>query len=186
MICRLRSSDKTLVAKTVAPLVASCSRLGRRQCAPVSVGQREDDRIAESTKAIPFTLDLTRGYFPYIGAQAIMDAGMPDDPTNEFSQLDTLIPRVSNPDVRRRFDECAAGPFEFEGTMLSPNGLRTEMRWTGTCEVTPDAKFMRGLMQNVTDLRRLERDLAMAIRGVSALVETATAIALAASWKPLV
>jgi signal transduction histidine kinase/HAMP domain-containing protein len=118
--------------------------------------------IAESTKAIPFTLDLTRGYFPYIGAQAIMDAGMPDDPTNEFSRLETLIPRASNPEIRQRFDECAAGPFEFEGTMLSPNGLRTEMRWTGTCEVTPDAKFMRGLMQNVTDLRSLERDLAAA------------------------
>jgi signal transduction histidine kinase len=118
--------------------------------------------IAESTKAIPFTLDLTRGYFPYIGAQAIMDAGMPDDPSNEFGAIEMVIPRASNGEIRRRFDECAAGPFEFEATMLSPNGLRTEMRWTGTCEVTPDAKYLRGLMQNITELRRLERDLAAA------------------------
>jgi signal transduction histidine kinase/HAMP domain-containing protein len=118
--------------------------------------------IAESTKAIPFTLDLTRGYFPYIGAQAIMDSGMPDDQSNEFGALEMVIPRASNHEIRQRFDECAAGPFEFEGTMLSPSGLRTEMRWTGTCEVTADAKYLRGLMQNITELRRLERDLAAA------------------------
>ena len=46
--------------------------------------------------------------------------------------------------------------------MLSPNGLRTEMRWTGTCEITAEAKYLRGLMQNITDLRRLERELAAA------------------------
>ena len=118
--------------------------------------------IAESTKAIPFTLDLTRGYFPYIGAQAIMDAGLPDDPSNEFGALEMVVPRASNREIRQRFDECAAGPFEFEATMLSASGLRTEMRWTGTCEVAADAKFMRGLMQNITELRRLERDLAAA------------------------
>lgn len=118
--------------------------------------------IAESTKAIPFTLDLTRGYFPYMGAQALMAAGMPDDQSNEFGALETVIPRASNREIRQRFDDCAAGPFEFEGTMLTSNGLRTEMRWTGTCEITPDAKYMRGLMQNMTELRRLERDLAAA------------------------
>jgi signal transduction histidine kinase/HAMP domain-containing protein len=118
--------------------------------------------IAESAKAIPFTLDLTRGYFPYIGAQAIMDAGMPDEQSNEFGALEMVVPRDSNRELRQRLDECGAGSFEFEGTMLSPNGLRTEMRWTGTCEVTPNARYLRGLMQNITELRRLERDLAAA------------------------
>jgi signal transduction histidine kinase len=118
--------------------------------------------IAESAKAIPFTLDLTRGYFPYIGAQAIMDAGMPDEQSNEFGALEMVVPRDSNRELRQRLDECVAGSFEFEGTMLSPNGLRTEMRWTGTCEVTAHARYLRGLMQNITVLRRLERDLAAA------------------------
>ncbi len=118
--------------------------------------------IAESTKAIPFTLDLTRGYFPYIGAQAIMDAGMPEDQSNEFGALEMIIPRDGNQEIRERFDQCAAGPFEFEGSMLSPGGLRTEMRWTGTCEITANAKYLRGLMQNITELRRLEHELAAA------------------------
>ena len=87
---------------------------------------------------------------------------MPEDQSNEFGALETVIPRDDNQEIRQRFDECAAGPFEFEGTMMSPNGLRTEMRWTGTCEITPDAKYMRGLMQNITELRRLERELAAA------------------------
>ncbi len=118
--------------------------------------------IAESTKAIPFTLDLTRGYFPYMGAQAIMDAGLTEDLPNEFGTLERVIPRASNPELRQLFDECAAGPFEFEAPMVSLNGLRMEMRWTGTCAITHDAKHLRGLMQNVTELRRLERELAAA------------------------
>ena len=34
--------------------------------------------IAESTKAIPFTLDLARGSFPYIGSQAVAKSGLPE------------------------------------------------------------------------------------------------------------
>jgi len=34
--------------------------------------------VAESTNAIPFTLDLTSGAFPYIGALAMVDSGIPE------------------------------------------------------------------------------------------------------------
>ena len=43
------------------------------------VKSREMFRLmAESTRAVPFTLDLTRGCFPYIGAQGIADSGVPE------------------------------------------------------------------------------------------------------------
>jgi signal transduction histidine kinase/HAMP domain-containing protein len=118
--------------------------------------------IAESTKAVPFTLDLTRGCFPYIGGQAILSSGVPESRWQEAGGLDVVFPRDRNPEVRLRLDECTAGPVEFEAAVLRSDGMRSEMRWTGTCELSPDAKFFRGLMQDVTDLRRLERELTAA------------------------
>jgi signal transduction histidine kinase len=118
--------------------------------------------IAESTKAIPFTLDVSHGYFPYIGAQAILDFGVPEERWNEFGALENIVPRAVNQEIRQHFDECLAGSFEFEAAMQSLSGLRTVMRWTGTCEITHGAKYLRGLMQNVTELRRLEHELTAA------------------------
>jgi two-component system NtrC family sensor kinase len=76
--------------------------------------------------------------------------------------LDIALPRNSNPEIRKRFDECEIGQFEFETPLSQRNGQRTEARWTGTCEIVKGAKYLRGLMLDVTELRRLGRELAAA------------------------
>lgn len=77
-------------------------------------------------------------------------------------RLDVVIPRATNPEVRQRFDDCANGMFEFLTALSQPNGARSEVRWTGTCEGVSSAKILRGLMLDVTELRRLGRELAAA------------------------
>jgi signal transduction histidine kinase len=118
--------------------------------------------MAESTKAIPFTLDLTRGCFRYIGAQGISDSGIPDSEWKQPGALDVILPRDSNPAVRQHFDACQSGPFEFVSALSLSNDRRTEVRWTGTCEVVGDGKVLRGLMLDITELRRLGRELTAA------------------------
>jgi signal transduction histidine kinase/HAMP domain-containing protein len=115
--------------------------------------------IAESTKAVPFTLDLSRGYFPYIGDQAILSTGIAESQWKEPGGLDVAFPRDRNPELRQRLDECQAGSLEFEATTLLSNGARSELRWTGTCEWSTEAKLLRGLIQDITELRHLEREL---------------------------
>ena len=117
--------------------------------------------IAESTKAIPFTLDVTRGTFPYIGAQGAADFDVPEVEWQEAGALDRLIPRDNNPEIRQCFDDCTAGPFEFLAALQYSSGPR-EVRWTGTCELTQGVKYLRGLMLDVTEVRRLGRELAAA------------------------
>ncbi|MEO8064075.1 MAG: ATP-binding protein [Pseudomonadota bacterium] len=119
-------------------------------------------RMAESTKAIPFTLDLTRGYFTYIGAQGIAESGISEVEWKKPGGLDIALPRETNPEIRQRFDECEIGQFEFETPLSQRNGQRTEARWTGTCEIVKGAKYLRGLMLDVTELSRLGRELAAA------------------------
>src|SRR3984957_5212430 len=127
------------------------------------VKSREMFRLmAESTKAIPFTLDLTSGCFPYIGAQAISDSGIPESEWKVPGVLDVIFPRQSNAEVRRRFDECQIGQFEFVSALSRRNDRRTEVRWTGTCEFVAGAKYLRGLMLDISELRRLGRELAAA------------------------
>jgi signal transduction histidine kinase len=118
--------------------------------------------MAESTKAVPFTLDLTNGSFPYIGSQAIINWGVPEHRWQEPGALDVIFPRDNNQDVRSRLDDCAAGRFEFEAALLRHDGARSVMRWTGTCELSTTARYLRGLMLDVTELRNLERELASA------------------------
>jgi hypothetical protein len=111
--------------------------------------------MAESTKAIPFTLDLTSGCFPYIGAQAIADSGISESEWKVPGVLDVILPRQSNQEVRRRFDECQSGGFEFVSALSQRNDRRKEVRWTGTCEFVAGAKYLRGLMLDISELRRL-------------------------------
>jgi len=118
--------------------------------------------MAESTNAIPFTLDLTHGRFTYIGAQAIVDSCIAESEWKQTGALEVVIPRETNPEIRQRFDECAAGPFEFVATLYQRNDRRTEVRWTGTCETVAGVKYLRGLMLDITELRRLGRELAAA------------------------
>jgi signal transduction histidine kinase len=127
------------------------------------VKSREMFRLmAESTKAIPFTLDLTRGCFTYIGAQGIADSGVPESEWKEPGVLDVIIPRETNQEVRQRFDECESGHFEFVSSLSQRGDRRTEVRWTGTCEFVAGVKYLRGLMLDITELRRLGRELAAA------------------------
>jgi signal transduction histidine kinase len=118
--------------------------------------------MAESTNAIPFTLDLTRSCFTYIGAQAVVDSGISESHWKVPGSLDLVVPRKTNQEIRQRFDECRIGPFEFVTSLSQRNGRRSEVRWTGTCEMVQGAKYLRGLMLDVSELRRLGRELAAA------------------------
>jgi two-component system NtrC family sensor kinase len=118
--------------------------------------------MAESTKAVPFTLDLKRNCFPYIGPQAIADSGVGEAQWKLPGALDVVMPRDTNPDIRQRFDECQSGPFEFVTSLTQLGGCRTEVRWNGTCEWVEGTKYLRGLMLDISELRRLGRELAAA------------------------
>jgi signal transduction histidine kinase/HAMP domain-containing protein len=118
--------------------------------------------IAESTKAVPFTLDLTQGCFPYVGNRTLIGSAVEQLHWRIPGALDLILPRDSNAEVRGHFDECAAGPFEFEAAVLRSDGVLSEVKWTGTCEVSGGTKIIRGLMQDVTELRRLGRELTAA------------------------
>jgi signal transduction histidine kinase len=127
------------------------------------VKSREMFRLmAESTKAVPFTLNLTSGCFPYIGSQAIAESGIPESEWKVPGVLDLIFPRQSNLEFRRRLDECQSGQFEFVSALSQQNDRRTEVRWTGTCEFVAGAKYLRGLMLDISELRRLGRELAAA------------------------
>jgi len=118
--------------------------------------------MAESTNAVPFTLDLTRSCFTYIGALAVADSGISESHWKVPGALDVVVPRKANHEIRQRFDECRIGPFEFVTPLAQRNGRRTEVRWTGTCEMVNGAKYLRGLMLDVSELRRLGRELSAA------------------------
>jgi signal transduction histidine kinase len=118
--------------------------------------------MAESTNAVPFTLDLTRNCFTYIGAQAVRDSGVSESRWKVPGALDVVLSRTANQEIRQRFDECQVGRFEFMTPLSQRNGHRTEVRWTGTCEMVNGAKYLRGLMLDVSELRRLGRELSAA------------------------
>jgi signal transduction histidine kinase len=118
--------------------------------------------VAESTNAIPFTLDLTSGAFPYIGAVAIANSGASESAWRQPGALDVFLPRDKNHELRRHFDECRHGPFEFVTPVTPSNGQCAEMRWTGTCEHVSGVKILRGLMLDITEFRRMGRELAAA------------------------
>src|SRR5579862_2839757 len=117
--------------------------------------------IAESTKAVPFTLNASSGAFVYIGSQGITDFGVPEEEWGKPDALEQVFPRTSCRELRRQLDDCLPGHFEFLVAIERPGGLR-EMRWTGTCEVAGGIRYFRGLMLDVTEVRRLARDLTAA------------------------
>jgi signal transduction histidine kinase/HAMP domain-containing protein len=110
--------------------------------------------MAESTRAIPFILDLTNNAFEYIGPRGITAFDVPESRWKEPGALDLIIPRQSNHEVRQRFDECESGSFEFLTPLVHLDGRRTEVRWTGTCEWVENSKILRGLMLDITEVRR--------------------------------
>jgi signal transduction histidine kinase len=110
--------------------------------------------MAESTRAIPFILDVTNNRFSYIGLQGITAFGVPESQWKDPGALDMIIPRHSNHEIRLRFDECESGSFEFLTPLVHLDGRRAEVRWTGTCERVEGAKVLRGLMLDITEVRR--------------------------------
>jgi signal transduction histidine kinase/HAMP domain-containing protein len=118
--------------------------------------------MAQSTNAIPFTLDLTRGCFTYIGSAGVAGLGMSDSSLQDPGALERVIPRELNHEVRQRFDECSSGPFEFVMPLANAASRHADVRWTGTCDFNAGTKTLRGLMLDITDMRRMARELAAA------------------------
>jgi two-component system NtrC family sensor kinase len=115
--------------------------------------------IAESTNAIPFKLDLTRGCFIYIGAQGISNSGIPESKWKEPGALDAILPRAFNPELRQHFDECRSGPFEFVSTMSLLNNRQPKCAGPVPARWWRETKILHGLMLDITELRRLGRQL---------------------------
>ncbi len=116
--------------------------------------------IAETTRAIPFELDLAHGRFKYIGPQAQSMLGIPEERWKEPGFLDVLVPRERDPDVRRQLDECGPGAFEILCSAATGDNRVVELRWTMSCEIIDDMRVLRGLMIDVTEARRLVREMA--------------------------
>jgi signal transduction histidine kinase len=116
--------------------------------------------IAETTRAIPFELDLAEGRFTYIGPQAEQMLRFPEMQWKQAGFLDVLLPRSREPEVRQQLDECMPGTFEVMCSVVTADDRVVELRWTVSCELVRDVRFLRGLMIDVTETRRMVRELA--------------------------
>jgi signal transduction histidine kinase len=116
--------------------------------------------IAETTRAIPFELDLAHGRFTYIGPQAQQMLGFPEARWKEPEFLDVLLPRARESNVRQQLDECMPGTFETLCSVVTADNRVVELRWTVACELVNDMRFLRGLMIDVTEAHRMVRELA--------------------------
>ena len=125
------------------------------------VRSREQYRlIAETTRAIPFELDLAHGRFNYIGPQAEKMLGIPEVHWKQSGFLDVLLPRDREAEVRRQLDDCTPGTFETLCTVVTADNRVVELRWTVSCEHVNEMRVLRGLMIDVTEARRLVREMA--------------------------
>ena len=150
-------------ASNAAELQLTNERIGQA----VSERTRELERsreqyrmIAETTRAIPFELDLAHGRFTYIGPQAQKMLGFTDAQWREDGFLDRLLPREREYAARQVFDDCMPGTFETLCTVITADDRAVELRWTVSCELVRDMRFLRGLMIDVTEARRLVREMA--------------------------
>ncbi|HEV8443067.1 MAG TPA: ATP-binding protein [Steroidobacteraceae bacterium] len=116
--------------------------------------------IAETTRAIPFELDLAHGRFTYIGPQAEKMLGIPEARWKESGFLEQLLPREREEVTRRQLDEAMPGSFETLCSVVTADDRVVELRWTVSCEIKDDMRFLRGLMIDVTEARRLVREAA--------------------------
>jgi signal transduction histidine kinase len=116
--------------------------------------------IAEATRAIPFELDLAHGRFTYIGPQVEKILGHPEAQWKEAGFLDRLLPREREPTARRQLDEAMPGSFETLCSVVTADDRVVELRWSMACEIKEDMRFLRGLMIDVTESRRLVREMA--------------------------
>jgi PAS domain S-box-containing protein len=116
--------------------------------------------ISETTRAIPFELDLAQGRFTYIGPQAEQMLGIAEARWKEPRFLDALLPRDRESHTRRQLDESIAGTFETLCSVVTADDRVVELRWTVSCDMVKGTRHLRGLMVDVTETRQLVRELA--------------------------
>jgi signal transduction histidine kinase len=116
--------------------------------------------IAETTRASPFELDLAHGRFTYIGPQAERLLGIPESQWRQDGYLDQLLPRERESAARTQLEEAAPGSFETLCSIVTGDNRVVELRWTMSCEIVEGRRFLRGLMIDVTEARRLVREMA--------------------------
>ena len=71
-----------------------------------------------------------------------------------------LLPREREARARRQLDECTPGTFEALCSVVTGDDRVVELRWTVSCELVNDKRVLRGLMIDVTEARRLVREIA--------------------------
>lgn len=129
-----------------------------RQALARATAQRR--MITEVTHAIPFELDLTQGRFTYVEAPGGTLMGFPLARWQEAGFLDVLLPRDREAGVRRQFEDASPGTFEAFSSVITGDDRVVELRWTVSCDVIKGARLLRGLMVDVTETRRLVREMA--------------------------
>ena len=116
--------------------------------------------ISETTRAVPFELDLAQGQFTYIGPQAEKILGFPGARWQQKGFLDLLLPRERENATRTLLEEAAPGSFEALCSVITGDDRVVELRWTVSCEIDDGKRLLRGLMIDVTESRRLVREIA--------------------------
>ena len=116
--------------------------------------------ISETTRAVPFELDLAQGRFTYIGPQAEKILGFPEARWKQNGFLDVLLPRERENATRVQLEDAAPGSFEALCSVVTGDDRVVELRWTVSCEIVADKRLLRGLMIDVTESRRLVREIA--------------------------
>jgi signal transduction histidine kinase len=149
-----------LHAATLALTNETIARNVDERTAELTRSREQYRMIAETTRAIPFELDLSQGRFTYIGPQAQAVLGIPEARWKEPGFLDALLPREREANAREQLDECMPGTFETMCSVVTADDHVVELRWTVSCELVNGARFLRGLMIDVTESRRLVRELA--------------------------
>jgi PAS domain S-box-containing protein len=167
LILQIAVSRSYLTMRTFASKVAelqlaneSIGRASLAQNAELARSREQYRLIAETTRAIPFELDLAHGRFKYIGPQAEKMLGYTESRWKEPGFLDVLVPRERESEMRRQLDECMPGAFEVLCSVTTADNRVVELRWTVNCELVDDMRCLRGLMIDVTEARRLVREMA--------------------------
>ncbi|MEO8019764.1 MAG: ATP-binding protein [Pseudomonadota bacterium] len=165
LLLAVQQSLKTVqkFSEHAASLALANETIGKHideRTAELSRSREQYRLIADTTRAIPFELDLAHGRFNYIGPQAERILGFPEGRWKEPGFLDVLLPREREPSARRLLDECMPGTFETLVSVVTADDRVVELRWTVSCEQVQDARYLRGLMIDVTEARRLVREVA--------------------------
>jgi signal transduction histidine kinase len=116
--------------------------------------------ISETTRAVPFELDLAQGRFTYIGPQAEKILGFPEARWQQPGFLDRLLPRERENATRTQLEDAVPGSFEALCSVVTGDDRVVELRWTVSCELVAGQRLLRGLMIDVTESRRLVREIA--------------------------